>query len=43
MDDANDSLHTHAEQYESNPLLYDDFLGFDLLDEWQIGQLDFIG
>lgn len=41
--DADASLHMQAEQYENNPLLYDDFLGFDLLDEWQIGQMDFIG
>ncbi|KAI2733482.1 transcriptional regulator family: Fungal Specific TF [Penicillium roqueforti] len=43
MVDADASLHTQAEQYENNPLLYDDFLGFDLLDEWQIGQMDFTG
>lgn len=43
MVDADASLHTQVEQYENNPLLYDDFLGFDLLDEWQIGQMDFTG
>ena len=32
-----------SEQSENNPPLYEDFLGFDLLDEWQIGQLDFPG
>ena len=41
MADADASLHTQAEQYENNPLLFDDFLAFDLLDEWQIGQMDF--
>ncbi|KAJ5965720.1 transcriptional regulator family: Fungal Specific TF [Penicillium waksmanii] len=43
MVDEDASLYSQAEQYENNPLLYDDFLGFDLLDEWQIGQMDFIG
>ncbi|KIW35708.1 uncharacterized protein PV07_02392 [Cladophialophora immunda] len=33
----------HLEQRESNPLFDVDFLGFDFLDEWQIGQLDVTG
>lgn len=32
---------SQLQQCENNPPLYEDFLGFDLLDEWQIGQLDF--
>ena len=32
---------SQLEQCENNPPLYEDFLGFDLLDEWQIGQLNF--
>lgn len=32
---------SQLEQCESNPPLHGDFLGFDFLDEWQIGQLDF--
>jgi hypothetical protein len=31
------------EQCENNPSFNVDFLGFDFLDEWQIGQLDFNG
>ncbi|KUJ21871.1 uncharacterized protein LY89DRAFT_637897 [Mollisia scopiformis] len=34
---------SQPEQYENNPSLDMDFLGFDFLDEWQIGQLDFTG
>lgn len=34
---------SQLEQCENNLSLYEDFLGFDLLDEWQIGQLDFGG
>lgn len=34
-------LPSHLDQYEGNPPLYEDFLGFDFLDEWQIGQMDF--
>lgn len=31
----------HSGQSENNPSFDVDFLGFDFLDEWQIGQLDF--
>jgi hypothetical protein len=34
---------SQLEQYENNPSFDVDFLGFDFLDEWQIGQLDFTG
>ncbi|KEF63210.1 uncharacterized protein A1O9_01187 [Exophiala aquamarina CBS 119918] len=40
MADADASPHT---QWENNPSLDVDCLGFDFLDEWQIGQLDFAG
>jgi hypothetical protein len=50
MADAYASPHTQVsvvssqlEQYENNPPFDVDFLGFDFLDEWQIGQLDFTG
>lgn len=50
MADAYASPHTQVsvvpsqfEQSENSAWLYEDFLGFDLLDEWQIGQLDFTG
>jgi hypothetical protein len=50
MADAHASSHTQAsvvssqwEQWENNPSFDVDFLGFDFLDEWQIGQLDFSG
>ena len=50
MADAYALPHTHVsvipsqlDQGGNNPPLYEDFLGFDLLDEWQIGQLDFSG
>ncbi|KAJ5579931.1 uncharacterized protein N7459_005916 [Penicillium hispanicum] len=50
MADAYASPHTEVsvvpsqlEQCENYPSFYEDFLGFDLLDEWQIGQLDFTG
>ncbi|KAI9713834.1 MAG: hypothetical protein M1820_000564 [Bogoriella megaspora] len=48
MADAYASPHTHvsavssqSKQSENNPLVDIDLLGFDFLDEWQIGQLDF--
>jgi len=48
--DAYASPHTQGsvvssplEQWENNPSFDVDFLGFDFLDEWQIGQLDFNG
>jgi hypothetical protein len=48
MADAYASPHTQGsvvssqlEQWENNPSFDVDFLGFDFLDEWQIGQLDF--
>jgi len=34
---------SQLEQWENNPSFDVDFLGFDFLDEWQIGQLDFNG
>jgi hypothetical protein len=34
---------SQSEQCEGNSSFYGDFLGFDFLDEWQIGQLDFTG
>jgi hypothetical protein len=50
MADAYASPHTQVsvvlsqlEQGENNPSFDMDFLGFDFLDEWQIGQLDFTG
>lgn len=50
MADAYVSPHTQVsvvssqlQQCENNPLFDVDFLGFDFLDEWQIGQLDFAG
>jgi len=50
MADAYASPHTQVsvvssrlEQCENNPSFDMDFLGFDFLDEWQIGQLDFTG
>jgi hypothetical protein len=50
MADAYASPHTQVsvgssqlEQYENNPSFDVDFPGFDFLDEWQIGQLDFTG
>ncbi|KAF4614328.1 hypothetical protein G7Y89_g15409 [Cudoniella acicularis] len=50
MADAYASPHTQVsvvssqlEQFENNPSFDVDFLGFDFLDEWQIGQLDFTG
>ncbi|KAL2432884.1 Fusaric acid cluster transcription factor FUB12 [Exophiala dermatitidis] len=51
MTDAYGSTHTQGsviplqlEQPENNNPLFDvDFLGFDFLDDWQIGQLDFTG
>ncbi|RFU35528.1 hypothetical protein B7463_g802, partial [Scytalidium lignicola] len=50
MADAYASPHTQVsvvssqlEQCENNPSFDVDFLGFDFLDEWQIGQLDFTG
>jgi hypothetical protein len=50
MADAYASPHTQGsvvssqlEQWENNPSFDVDFLGFDFLDEWQIGQLDFNG
>ncbi|KAE9369874.1 hypothetical protein N431DRAFT_345215 [Stipitochalara longipes BDJ] len=50
MADAHASPHTQAsavssqsEQRENNPSFDVDFLGFDFVDEWQIGQLDFTG
>lgn len=39
----NEEVSTTLSQFEyieSDPSLYVDFLGFDLLDEWQIGQMD---
>lgn len=30
----------HAEQYEADPVFNADLLGFDFLDDWQIGQMD---
>jgi hypothetical protein len=50
MADAYASPHTQVsvvssqlEQRENNPSFDVDFLGFDFLDEWQIGQVDFTG
>jgi len=50
MADASALPHTQVsvvpsqlEQGENNSSFYGDFLGFDFLDEWQIGQLDFTG
>jgi hypothetical protein len=50
MADAYASPHTQVsvvssqlEQCENNPSFNVDFLGFDFLEEWQIGQLDFTG
>jgi len=50
MADAYASPHTQVsvvssqlEQCENNPSFDVDFLGFDFLDEWQIGQLNFTG
>ncbi len=50
MADAYALPHTRAsavssqfEQYEINPSFDVDFLGFDFLDEWQIGQVEFTG
>ncbi|KIX03057.1 uncharacterized protein Z518_06607 [Rhinocladiella mackenziei CBS 650.93] len=50
MADAYASPHTQVsvvssqlEHCENNPSFDVDFLGFDFLDEWQIGQLDFTG
>lgn len=50
MADAYASPHTQVsvaspqlEQGENDPLFDMDILGFDFLDEWQIGQLDFTG
>lgn len=37
------SLSSQLEQSENNPSFDVDFLGFDFLDEWQIGQLDTTG
>ena len=34
---------SQLEQYENNPPLSEDFLGFDLFNEWQFGELDFTG
>ena len=34
---------SQLEQYENNPSFDVDFLEFDFLDGWQIGQLDFTG
>jgi hypothetical protein len=34
---------SQLEQSENNPSFDVDFLGFDFLDEWQIGQLDLTG
>jgi hypothetical protein len=42
MADAYASPHTHVNVISSPPFNVD-FLGFDFLDEWQIGQLDFTG
>jgi hypothetical protein len=50
MVDAYASPHTQVsvvssqlEQWENNASFDVDFLGFDFLDEWEIGQLDFTG
>ncbi|KAI9927579.1 hypothetical protein MW887_003198 [Aspergillus wentii] len=49
MEDPYASPHTPVsvppslEQSENNISLFEDFLGFDIMDEWQIGQLDFTG
>lgn len=37
----NTQVSVQLEQWENNPSLDVDFLGFDFLDEWHIGQLDF--
>lgn len=37
------AVSSQSEQSENNPSFDVDFLGFDFLDEWQIGQLDFTG
>jgi hypothetical protein len=34
---------SQSDQWEDNSSFDVDFLGFDFLDEWQIGQLDFTG
>jgi phage gp45-like len=50
MTDVNGSSHTQVtvtssdvETHDNSPLFDADFLGFDFLDEWQCGQMDFIG
>lgn len=32
---------SQLEQHDNTPLFDGDFLGFEFLDEWQVGQLDF--
>lgn len=36
-----DNAPSQIEQWENDPIVYGDYLGFDFLDQWQIGQLDF--
>lgn len=50
MTDVNGSSHAQVtvtssdvERHDNSPSFDADFLGFDFLDEWQFGQMDFIG